>query len=358
MQHTPAREPLIPHASRRGLRTRLGIVFAMAVLIGLANWMVSPAAPLGRRLDVNMAYALSISLITWMLVDVGRFVVRGPLQSAAPDYWPRGWRRAAWLVAGIGSGYLLGTWIGDSYAGYSTFELIRHDPNRFTGLLVSSLIISALFVLFFYQRGHAETLARQAREAELRALQSQLEPHMLFNTLANLRVLIGLDPVRAQAMLDHLIAFLRTTLNASRSASQPLAAEFAHLDDYLALMAVRMGPRLTVRLNLPPELAQQPVPPLLLQPLVENAIKHGLEPKVDGGRIEVTAAREGVVLRLSVRDTGVGPGQSPVTGGSRFGLEQVRSRLATLYGGRATLALQPAGDAEGGALATITLPLE
>jgi sensor histidine kinase YesM len=225
-------------------------------------------------------------------------------------------------------------------------------------MTVSSVIVSALFVLFFYQRGHAESLARQAREAELRALQSQLEPHMLFNTLANLRVLIGLDPPRAQAMLDRLIAHLRATLNASRRATQPLEAEFAHLDDYLALMAVRMGPRLAVRLDLPAELAAQPVPPLLLQPLVENAIKHGLEPKVEGGRIEVRARREGGVLHLSVRDTGVGPGAPPAAGGSAFGLEQVRTRLATLYGSRATLTLRPAADAEGGALATLTLPLE
>ena len=129
---------------------------------------------------------------------------------------------------------------------------------------------------------------------------------MLFNTLANLRVLIGLDAPRAQAMLDHLNAYLRATLGASRAPWHPLSAEFDRLADYLALMAVRMGPRLQVVLDLPDELRRLPLPPLLLQPLVENAIKHGLEPKVAGGRIEVGARRDGDMLELSVRDSGVG----------------------------------------------------
>jgi sensor histidine kinase YesM len=196
-------------------------------------------------------------------------------------------------------------------------------------------------------------------------LQSQLEPHMLFNTLANLRVLIGLDPSRAQAMLDHLIAFLRATLMASRQSAHPLQAEFAHLQDYLALMSVRMGHRLQVSFDLPPDLATLPVPPLLLQPLVENAIKHGLEPKLAGGRISVHASRAGEQLHLRVRDTGVGLLPQPSgnvnnngTGtGTSFGLEHVRTRLATLYGSAAGLQLQAADDADGGTLARIHLPL-
>jgi sensor histidine kinase YesM len=181
---------------------------------------------------------------------------------------------------------------------------------------------------------------------------------MLFNTLANLRVLIGVDAARAQAMLDHLNAYLRATLSASRALQHPLADEFARLADYLALMAVRMGPRLQVRLDLPAELARLPVPPLLLQPLVENSIKHGLEPQVDGGRIDITARRVGQQLVLDVRDTGAGPGAAATgtdTSGG-FGLVQVRERLATVYGSRASLTLQAAGDAEGGTLATLRLP--
>ena len=163
---------------------------------------------------------------------------------------------------------------------------------------------------------------------------------MLFNTLANLRVLIGIDPPRAQAMLDHLIAFLRATLSASRAGAAPAAGRVRAPADYLALMAVRMGPRLQTRAGPARELASLPVPPLLLQPLVENSIKHGLEPKVEGGRIERQRARaRATQLVLRVRDTGVGPGRTRQPTARGFGLAQVRERLATLYGERGQLAL-------------------
>jgi LytS/YehU family sensor histidine kinase len=180
---------------------------------------------------------------------------------------------------------------------------------------------------------------------------------MLFNTLANLRVLIALDPPQAQAMLDRLIAFLRATLNASRTASHPLATEFDRLADYLALMGTRMGPRLQSTLDLPDALRTVPLPPLLLQPLVENAIKHGLEPHVQGGRVEIRARAEGQTLVLTVRDTGAGLRDGTPPEGTRFGLVQVRERLATLHGNAASLTLEPAPDADGGTLATIRLPL-
>ncbi len=195
---------------------------------------------------------------------------------------------------------------------------------------------------------------------------------MLFNTLANLRVLITLDPPRAQEMLDRLIGYLRATLGASRSGLHPLSAEFDRLADFLALMAVRMGPRLQVQLDLPTALRDMPVPPLLLQPLVENSIRHGLEPKVAGGRIEVRAAQHGGQLLLTVRDTGVGlagratptaqagpPTAAPDAAAkdSHYGTHHVARRLATMYGAQAHFRLGPADAAEGGTLAEVSLPL-
>ena len=192
---------------------------------------------------------------------------------------------------------------------------------------------------------------------------------MLFNTLANLRVLVTLDPPRAQAMLDHLIRYLRATLGASHATLHPLATEFALLGDYLALMALRMGPRLQVQLDLPDALRQHPVPPLLLQPLVENSIRHGLEPQVAGGRITVQASLQAGQLLLAVRDTGVGLAEAaaplpattpPATpaDGSHYGTRHVADRLATLYGQRASFQLRPAPDADGGTLAEVRLPLD
>jgi LytS/YehU family sensor histidine kinase len=172
-----------------------------------------------------------------------------------------GWRGIALIVCGISVGFVLGTALGDAYSGTATGLLRGHDA-------VPSLLT----------------------EARLKLLEAQLEPHMMFNTLANLRVLIATDPPRAQAMLDHLIAYLRATLGGARAALHPLADEFARLADYLEIMAVRMGPRLAFALDLPEALRGVPVPPLLLQPLVENAIRHGLEPQVAGGHIGVRAS--------------------------------------------------------------------
>ena len=166
----------------------------------------------------------------------------------------------------------------------------------------------------------------QATEAQLKLLHTQLEPHMLFTTLANLHALIGSDPVRARDMLDRLAACLRATLSASRSSSHSLKAEFDGLQDYLELMAARMGPRLSYMLDLPAAMANLQMPPLLLQPLVENAIKHGRKPQVQGGSITVRASHDGSRLTLDVLDTGVGlgPDQAGLDG---FELTQVRERL-------------------------------
>ena len=312
----------------------------------------------GRWL-LQFAYAESIGLSIWAFTDFGRLLFKRDPDSD----WPTGWRAVVLQISAVLAGYLLGTLIGDRFCGCSTFEVWLRSGRTFAGYLVLSIAVSTAISFFFLARGRDQrrlrqiaTAQRDASEAQLRLLESQLEPHMLFNTLANLRVLIGVDPARAQAMLDQLIAFLRATLSASREPFHPLSAEFARVGDYLELMQVRMGERLRTRLTLPAELAAIAVPPLVLQPLVENAIKHGLEPHVSGGRVEVDAVRRDGRLVLSVRDTGAGLSASAATAGTRFGLAQVRTRLATIYGAAATLVLAPADDAEGGTLVTVTLP--
>lgn len=202
-----------------------------------------------------------------------------------------------------------------------------------------------------------ETLAeRDASEARLRLLQSQLEPHMLFNTLANLRALIGVDPPAAQRMVDRLNDYLRATLDASRATTHPLSAEFERLRDYLDLMAIRMGPRLAASFDLPDALRDVPVPPLILQPLVENAIRHGLEPQVAGGRIDVHAAREGDALVLTVHDSGAGFDATQPPRSGRFGMAQVIERVASATSGRGTVDVQSQSGA--GTTVRLTLPLQ
>jgi len=209
----------------------------------------------------------------------------------------------------------------------------------------------------------ADATERQALQAQLRLLQAQIEPHMLFNTLANLQGLIAIDPARASGMLDQLIGYLRATLAATRLDTTTLAQEFDAIDAYLGLMGVRMGERLRPRTSLPDALRTAKVPPLLLQPLVENAIVHGLEPNVFGGELLVTAAARDGTLEIFVADTGLGLANDDddddddgVRTGGGIGLATTRERLRVLYGERARLDLSP--NVPRGTLARLTLPLE
>jgi sensor histidine kinase YesM len=325
---------------------------------------------------LNLVFSLCIGLSIQTLIGLGRhgiarwLIGRGRSNDALREGWP-GWRwMGPWVVLSVVLGYEFGTALASLLADlpYKPFRMFS-SPRMMGVVLLITLLVSMGFTYAFYSQGRlaaaaaeAQAARRLASEHQLKLLQSQLEPHMLFNTLANLRVLIGLDPQRAQAMLDRLIGYLRATLTASRAEAHPLAAEFDRLADYLALMAIRMGPRLQVVLDLPAPLRDLPVPPLLLQPLVENAIKHGLEPQVQAGRLQVQARQQGQQLVLTVRDTGVGltgtDAAAPALDGvgTGFGTVQVRERLQALYGSAATLTLAPADDAEGGTLATVTLP--
>jgi len=353
------------------VRASFGRHFLQAFAFNCALWALQVLASPGA-MDIKFVYSQAIGLSIWFIIDGGRLLLRPNRQTG----WPTARRATVLIVVGVLAGYTIGTVIGDAYCGCSSWELGAFAPRRLALTLFGTALAASVAIYFFHSRGHAEyqraqlaASERDATLAKLTLLQSQLEPHMLFNTLANLRVLITLDPPRALAMLDHLIAYLRATLSASRSNAHALAAEFERVDDFLALMSVRMGERLRTGFSLPAELREIAVPPLLLQPLVENAVKHGLEPKVEGGRIEVRAERAGDQLCLTVRDTGVGLVPAGVIGaapdttakpssGAAFGLQQVHERLQVLYGDRAALTLEAATDAEGGVLARIMLPLD
>jgi anti-sigma regulatory factor (Ser/Thr protein kinase) len=307
----------------------------------------------------NVIYSLFIGSYTWAIIDIGRHA----LPSSRETGWPAGLGGIGIVVAGIAIGWLAGNWSGDhvcrAYGLYTDGPPVDPAADRRSSILITILAgVTASY--YFYAQNRGAYLERKmaeahkhANEARLKLLETQLEPHMLFNTLANLRMLIGVDPPRAQGMLDHMIAYLRATLDASRAATHSLQAEFDRLADYLELMAVRMGPRLAYELQLPAELANHLIPALLLQPLVENSIQHGLEPKVEGGRITVSARREGDELVLEVADTGAGP-NGDAASAKGFGMTQVRERLATLHGERATFDFAPAPG--GGARTVLRLP--
>ena len=292
----------------------------------------------GDHFAPTLLYSQLIGLCIWAGIDGGRYLL-------SPQGWPGVRPMAVLVVVAVFAGYALGLTLGNLLLGRPLLASANNLPGATVGFLLMSLALGAFGAYYFSSREMLamarlaqEEAQRQASEARLRLLESQLEPHMLFNTLANLRALIATDPPRAIDMLDRLNHFLRATLAASRSDARggqhTLSDEFARLDDYLSLMSMRMGPRLRVRLELPKTLAPLPVPALLLQPLVENAIRHGLEPSARGGELRVAAQREGSTLCLSVSDDGVGS-EAPAHEG--FGLTQVRERLQALHGAAARL---------------------
>ncbi len=190
-------------------------------------------------------------------------------------------------------------------------------------------------------------------ETQLRMLQAQIEPHFLFNTLANVISLIDKEPQSAKNVLQHLTRSLRLSLERSREDVSTLEQEAEMLRDYLSIFKMRLGPRLDFIIEIPDELLTLPFPPMLLQPLVENAIKHGIEPKVEGGRVTIKAEKPDGVLRLSVSDTGLGLAEAINSQG--MGLENVKARLQALYNARASLVLEE--NLPCGVVATIEVPL-
>jgi signal transduction histidine kinase len=203
----------------------------------------------------------------------------------------------------------------------------------------------------------SESLKRQVIEARMAAMQAQVEPHFLFNTLASIDHLIETDPPRASIMQKNLIALLRASMPTMREANaqgtRDLGKELAVIRPYLEILKVRMEERLQTDVRVSDGLLSAEFPPMMLQSLVENAIKHGLEPKAEGGQLTVSAEIVHGKLAVTVADTGLGFGVA-ATAGTGIGLSNIRERLALLYGGKASLTV--AETVGGGTSVTITVP--
>ena len=189
--------------------------------------------------------------------------------------------------------------------------------------------------------------------ARLNLLQAQVEPHFLYNTLANAQVLARTDPPRADQMLGHLIQYLRHSLPREHGSLSTLGEELERAGAYLEILKIRMGARLELQVQVPEELKALQLPSMMLQTLVENAIKHGLEPKSGGGTVWILACRIDDHATVTVADDGQGFGRA--TGGTGIGLKNLRERLQLTYGGRASFAL--VSNFPSGVAATLTLPL-
>jgi signal transduction histidine kinase len=253
-------------------------------------------------------------------------------------------------TAAAGAIYTLGlSWIGI-------------DPlNEAQVMAVQALLFIVLFVLPLWmaqQRArtlHIARLSQAAMASDLKALQAQIEPHFLYNTLANTRYLLRHDAERAGGMLDRLIAYLRSALPDLRSPMSTLGRECELASHYLELMAMRYGERLSIQVTCEDGLQDMPLPPLMLMPLVENAVQHGVEPHAGAVTVAVSARRRRDGVQVEVRDNGAGIGIGNVVLGSGVGLRNVRQRLEALYGSAASLRLHIGAD--GWTVAELHLPL-
>ena len=208
------------------------------------------------------------------------------------------------------------------------------------------------------ETAESEQLKRQVIEARMAAMQAQVEPHFLFNTLASIDHLIETDPPRASQMQKNLIALLRASMPSMREANPTahnLGREMAVIRPYLEILKVRMEDRLQTRIVVPDGLLSAEFPSMMIQSLVENAIKHGLEPKAEGGRLDVSAEIVHGNLAVTVADTGMGFGRAETTG-TGIGLANIRERLKLLYGDRASMVVTD--NTPSGTIVTLTVPYQ
>jgi LytS/YehU family sensor histidine kinase len=195
-------------------------------------------------------------------------------------------------------------------------------------------------------------LEAEVKQARLQLLRAQIEPHFLFNTLATVRTLVRVDRIAAVAMIDNLMRYLSEALPRLRQDESSLYEELQLVEAYLRIHQIRMGTRLSYELLVPEKLRTERIPTMLLLTLVENALKHGINPAVEGGAIRVSAARENAALVLKVSDSGQG---LAVTQGHGVGLANIRRRLSMRYGDGAVLSL--GRIATRGMVATVSIPM-
>ncbi len=243
------------------------------------------------------------------------------------------------------TGVILGMWLGFTLV----FYLFRFNVWGMFASLPAPLMKFALFLFAIFwvnwawwrTRMRNATLRQEATEANLRLLQAQIEPHFLFNTLANVQSLMDYDPPRAKAMLEAFSDYLRASLGQLRETDSTLGAELGMAEAYLELLQIRMEERLTFSIEAGPEARAVRLPTLLLQPLVENAIHHGLEPKIEGGHVRISATIAEGRLQVHVDDDGMGldAPRRTLRAGAGMAVDNLRTRLATRYGADASLAL-------------------
>ncbi len=319
-------------------------------------------------------FSLAIAALVWWLTDFGSFLqillvslsigwsinLAFELAHERLSRWIGSWLAPALTVAlGLSLGLLLGgTFVTDQALYFFSQEFATMALGLFFGI-TGYLVFGTRERLRRTRQLLAEAELKRSQqekllaETELKLVQAQVEPHFLFNTLSNITQLIRSDPDLAVSTLENLTTLLRGALARTRSSISTLGQEVDFARAYLAVQATRMQGRLRYRCELPEESRDVPLPPLLIQPLLENAVIHGIEPDPEGGEIEFTARLTGDELVLNVSDNGAGMRERGTSGGT--GLRNVRERLRLVYGPDASLELAPASPR--GVKARIGIPL-
>ena len=326
---------------------------AFCSLIGVGLWTAHRDEPLLRYRVSESAGGLSVLGLSVSPTALGgerfgpfpRILVIAPLSVVA------GVEITAYTVGGVP--HLLGGAGVDAWPHYSTSFVITGVACAF-GIAAAQAMRMRTWLET--ERREAAELRQSETAARLALLQAQIEPHFLFNTLANVQSLIERDPKRAASMLDSLNRYLRASLKRTRDVASTLKDELELVQALLDIAAIRLGDRLRYTIDVPEPLRQMALPPLLLQPLVENALLHGIEPSIDGGEIRIVGRVEAAMLKLDVIDTGVGLGHSTHLHGG-VGLANVRTRMETLYGEQGRVSIASNAEGTRGVTAGLTIPI-
>ena len=322
------------------------------VLAAAEQWLAGRPGSFGPRLVVMLIGANVVGfLIHGALYGLRRFA---PMAVSGKGWRPRLAQMAVSCIGALLGIALMRVVLSNAHP----LDVLRSGPMVSIAIYAVVTAVIIRLVLFAGERRiERETQAarqqeqiaaagRMLAEARLRALQAQIEPHFLYNTLANVVSLIDTQPAQARRMLERFIDYLRASLAASRADAATLGGELDLVRAYLDVLGVRMGARLRYRIEADSDTRQLPIAPMLLQPLVENAIMHGIEPKMEGGEILVRARLLGDALCVEVSDSGMGLGHAPTRPGGGVGLSNLRERVQQLHGPKAQLQLienQPCG---------------
>jgi sensor histidine kinase YesM len=325
--------------------------FSYTVLLDTVIALVLTGIKFGGGFAVNFIVAQCIGISICSLALTAFYLFR----PAHPSFM------LVLVMIAIITGTVVG-WIVGSIAAGLTISLFE---QRFVPVMILGIMFGSIISYFFSYReriSRAETLIQEERikrlanekemaETSLRLLQAQIEPHFLFNTLSNILSLLDADLEKGKSMLADFIRYLRTALPRTREETTTVGQEMEMIQAYLNIFKVRMGDRLRYRVEIPESMNDLAFPPMLVQPLVENSIRHGLEPKIGGGELIIRGQDEQDVIRLEVSDTGLGFDEHGTTG---IGLSNIRERLESLSGNKGRLILEE--NTPSGLKATIEVP--